>query len=109
MPAFALFVALLGSGMAAATGLVTWVCSQGRGPASLEAGPAAVITLPVLFVPPTSAVGRRPEPLLSGPVAALLRSLIIWELVVGGPGAALSSAWLPILFPWLVLGLFWIC
>lgn len=107
MPAFALFVALLGSGMAAATGLVTWVCSQGRGPASLEAGPAAFITLPVY--PHTSAVGRRPEPLLSRPVAALLRSLIIWELVVGGPGAALSPAWLPILFPWLVLGLLWVC
>lgn len=68
LPAFALFVALLGSGMA---GLrdggchrpcdvgVAWVCSQGRGPASLEAGPAAVIRLPVLFgSPPTSAVGR---------------------------------------------------
>lgn len=43
-----------------------------------------------IWSPPTSAVGR---------------SLMFWELVVGGPGAALSSAWLPILFPWLALGL----
>lgn len=94
---------------------VAWVCSQGRGPASLEAGPAAVITLPFFICahpppPPQWVAAQSPEnEVLSCPVAALLRYLMIWALVVGGPGASLSSAWLPIFFPWLVLELLWVC
>lgn len=84
---------------------VAWVCSQGRGQRPSSRCRFFYLSPHLLWI-----AAQSPEnEALSRSVAALLRSLMIWELVIGGPGAALGSAWLPILFPWLVLGLLWVC
>lgn len=121
MPAFALFVALLGSGTGTLLPQALWRgCGvgvlSGAGPSEPRGGAscphhAAVFICGLPPPPPLQWVAAQsPEnEVLSCPVAALLSSLMIWALVVGGPGASLSSAWLPIFFPWLVLGLLWVC